>query len=192
MLRIALERREHVVAANPRHHQIEQDEIELFFPDQIKCTFAVFGGNHCVPLTLQPSGQEIAVRCIVIHYQNTTRLGGRKIRFFRRDRTHCLEQALDHHRRRANLDGGTGRIRRLGAAGKCHQTVNAVEEEGRFFQELVEIGDECNLPFIHCVLTQHFSIPLYRVDWGAQVMAQGPAILRQVRASRMTNGRGIE
>src|ERR1035437_7467634 len=91
--RIALKRRENVIAADSRHHQIEQDEIESLFFDQGERDGTVFRLKHSMPLTLQPTGQKVSVRRIVVHHQNTAGLYGRKIRFLRRDRAYRLEQA---------------------------------------------------------------------------------------------------
>src|SRR5664279_2657774 len=70
--RIALKRRENVIAADSRHHQIEQDEIEGLFLDHSKGDGAILGLKHSMSLTLQPTGQKVSVRRIVVHHQNTT------------------------------------------------------------------------------------------------------------------------
>ena len=190
-----LSRREDIIAADARHHQIEQDEIEGLFFDQGERAGAVLGLKHGMALTLQAAGQQVSIRRIVVHHQNPAGLYGREVRFLRRDRADRLEQALDHLRRCANLgDGGISSIRwRSIATGKRHQTIDPVEQQGCLSQELVEIGDERFRASVCRVLAQHFPVSLDRVNRRAQVVAQRPAILGQIRAAiGLVNGRGIE
>ena len=79
------------------------------------------------------------------------------------------------------------------AAGKRHQTIDPVEQQGCFSQHLVEIGDQRVRASVCRVLAQHFAVALDRVDRRAQVVAQRPAIFGEIgAASGLVNGRGIE
>src|SRR5215471_4963135 len=95
-------------------------------------------------LPLQPSGQKVSVRCIVIYDQNPTGSHCRKACFIRGYRTYRLEQALNDCRRRGKGGGAASNSipYRSIATRICDQAINSVEEQGCFYQELVEIGDE--------------------------------------------------
>src|SRR5207247_3267028 len=128
--RIALKQHEDVIAADAGHHQIEQDEIEGLFLDQGECVGTVLGLKHGMTLALEATGQEVSVRCVVVHHQNPAGSYCRKVCFIRRYWADRLEQALNHARRCGNLGGGASsslRWRSI-ATGIGYQTIDPVEE----------------------------------------------------------------
>src|ERR1035437_1688275 len=122
---IALKERKDIIAADSRHHQIEQDEIDGLLFDHGERDDAIFRLKHSMALALQATGKKVSVRRIIVHHQNPAGSYGRKVRFLRCNRADRLEQALDHPRWRANLGGdGASSIRwRSIATRKCHQTI---------------------------------------------------------------------
>ena len=81
-------------------------------------------------LALQPTGQQISIRRVVVHHQYPAGRNGRAVRFLFGDGADRLEQVLYHLRRYARLAGGRAlSIRWRGIAlGERYQSVDPVEQ----------------------------------------------------------------
>ncbi len=72
----------HLVPAQLRHHDVQQDQIRLFVHDTLQRRHPVVSHVYLIPLTCQISLQQFAVLLIVIHNQNARGRCRRIIRHF--------------------------------------------------------------------------------------------------------------
>ena len=153
--RIGFEPAEHVEPVHPRHHQIEQHEVEALGGGQRERRSAVFGEADPVSFAYQPARQEIAVRRDIVDDEDMARDGVRIGNSDVVERSHRLQDGADDvDRRRRGFSN---------AIDLPEQAIGQVEN-------LAEIGQQRVPTGVLRFLDQQFAIALDRVQRRAQVV----------------------
>ena len=57
---------EHLVAGEPRHHDVQQHEVERLLRHAIERLMPVLGDHHGMPVAPQPARQQVAIQLVVV------------------------------------------------------------------------------------------------------------------------------
>ncbi len=163
---LALEPLKDLVAADPRHQQIEQDEIERLLVDELERLFAARGRHDFMPLAHQAPGQEIAVGLVIVDDENPAAHCKPAFRVRRRPR-HPVER-IEH---RCPAIEPNCRRRIAVALGEVDERVDPCQQPLRGIEQLLQILDE-DFGLRLRLLQQHLAVTLNGVERRAQIMPE--------------------
>ena len=70
---------QHLIAVEARHHEVEQDQVEIPAGQHVQGLFAAFRHRHLVTVGEQSPAQEVAVGFDIVDHQDAAGLLGRSI-----------------------------------------------------------------------------------------------------------------
>ena len=150
-------------AAHARHHQIEQDQVEIFDKQEIERACTIIDSDDLMALAREPAVQKIAISGDIVDDENAACKLAAVLMLPHINRHNRAQQSGD------NLDRLFLFIR---TRAWFDHRVDLQQQLIRRFADFVEIRQELRLSGIAHVLDQHFAIAFNGIERRAQVVPQ--------------------